>query len=364
MGLNRKGGKWPGGYRSLQSDGRELFVIERTIRKKRFHVSTRCHNWTSAMKQLERFEIDPANYKPEGEAPVAGLCMTAALLDEFWEYQVNKKSNSRKHANEKHNRLTEWMEDLGGRDLRKVNLRDHIKPAIERRKTCRQHRVIAIKSFFAWLRVEKNLLTTAEDCTLDLMVPQAQPEKRRRRKATDFKHVRAAAAFLPEKYLQCLQLLIATGWHVTELERFARQKESMIVVPHERTIAKDGRPVLGVLVTVHKMKELTRTPILNENQLRTAQEIKRRGTIPRFMNRHLREACKAAGVPAFTYGVMRHSVATWAIEAGASPDQVAEFLGHKDKRTTLRFYADVAVPTVAVNTNVLPDFVPEEPVLH
>jgi integrase len=312
------------------------------------------------MKQLERFESSPSTYRPEGELQAAGLVMTAALLDEFWEFQVSIKGTSRKHANEKHNRLIEWMEDFAGRDIRKVSLRDHVKPAIERRKTSRQHRIISLKSFFAWLRVEKNLITTAEDCTLDLPVPQAKPEKWKRRKVVDFKHVQAAAQHLPEKYLQCLQLLVATGWHVTELERFARQAESQIVVPHERTMAKDGRQVLGVLVTVHKLKELTRTPILNARQLNAAQEIKKRGTIPRYLNKHLKEACVAAGVPVFTFGVMRHSVATWAIESGAAPDQVAEFLGHKDKRTTLRFYADVAVPTVAVSTYVLPDFEPED----
>ncbi|QDE68580.1 hypothetical protein BHS09_17190 [Myxococcus xanthus] len=57
----------------------------------------------------------------------------------------------------------------------------------------------------------------------------------------------------------------------------------------------------------------------------------------------------AVGVPAFTFGVMRHSVTTWSVEQGAAPPLVPEFLNHKDKRTTQRFYTDVSVLTVQVS---------------
>jgi integrase len=57
------------------------------------------------------------------------------------------------------------------------------------------------------------------------------------------------------------------------------------------------------------------------------------------------------GIPVFTPGRLRHSVATWAIEAGADPASLAAFLGHKSPRTTRRFYATHAsppkVPTLA-----------------
>ena len=53
----------------------------------------------------------------------------------------------------------------------------------------------------------------------------------------------------------------------------------------------------------------------------------------------------------FSPGQYRHSVATWAVEAGADPAAVAAFLGHKSPATTKRFYATLAVcpkiPTLA-----------------
>lgn len=354
MPLNRKGGKWPGGYRSKQDDGRELFVIEKTIRGQRFHVSTRCHSWTSAMKQLERFETNPADYRPEGENRDGdALTMTDGLVEEFFNWQVDVRGNTKKHAKEMARRLADWIEDLGGRDLRRLNLRDHIKPALEKRKSSRQHRVIALKSFFSWLRKERHLLTSAQDCTLDISVPQAVPEKRKRRKVVEWERVAAAGAKLEGAYRDCLSLLVATGWHVTELERFVRNPAAQLVRPATETLSKEGKPVLAVLVTLHKIGEQTRTPLIHAAQVEAAERLRARGTIPRYLNRAVKEACEAAGVEPFTLGVMRHSVATWAIERGATPDQVAEFLNHRDRRTTLRFYADVAVPTVSVPTHTL-----------
>lgn len=332
--------RWPGGYVHPQKDGQPLFIIERRIRGQRFHVSTRCHSLRAAMKQLERFEADPLGYAPEGEAPEQGLQLTAELIVEFHGWQL-EKGNTRRHANDMGNRLADWVEDLGGKDLRQLTLRDDVKPAIERRRTNRAHRIIALKAFFAWLRKEKHLLRSAEDCTLDLPVPQAQPAKHRRRKAVALETVRAAAAVLAPAYRDMLVVLAGTGWHVTELERFARHPDSELVYARRED-------TLAVLVTKHKNKETTRTPVNDPEVLAAAERIRTRGELPRRANEAVRAACRSAGVAEFTLGVMRHSVATWAIEHGATPEKVAEFLDHKDKGTTLRFYADVAVPTVLV----------------
>lgn len=43
-------------------------------------------------------------------------------------------------------------------------------------------------------------------------------------------------------------------------------------------------------------------------------------------------------------GAARHCVATWAVDAGATYEQVAAYLGHKSSRTTRRHYATHAVP--------------------
>jgi site-specific recombinase XerD len=327
--------RWPGGRIHIQKDGRPLYVIARTIRGERFHLSTRAHNLTAAMKQLERFEADPHGYSPAGVEGDEPLMLTNELILEHHAWSLNVRRNSRHHANDVAHRLSEWMEELGRRDLRKLTMRNDIKPALNRWETNRQHRIIALKSFYAWLRKEKHLLISAEDPTLDLPVPQAIPEKHQRKKVVEQSRVRAAWRQLKGGYADMLEVLAATGMHVSELERFIRQPEAHLVY---------GKRPLATLVTRHKSGDWTRIPLSDAAQVRAAERLKERGTVPRWFRLHLKEACQRAGVEVFTPGVLRHSVATHAVQKGAKPADVADMLGHRDKRTTEKFYIDAAIP--------------------
>lgn len=345
--------RWPGGYVHKQKNGQSLFIIEREINERRFHVSTRAHNLRAAMKQLERFEANPGEYRPEGN-DADGLFLTSELIQEFRLWSKDVKRNGRRHVSTVSHRLAEWMDDLNGKDLRRLSLRDDLKPALDRHKKMRAYRIIALKSFCSWLRKEKGLLRTSEDATLDLPVPQGKPEKHTRRKAVSFEQVVGAAKHLEPIYRDTLNLLLGTGMHFSELCRFIKQPESELIVPKEKTVTTDARPVEAVLVTKHKSGDWTRIPLTEKAHVDSAARLREGGVIPKKPNVALRAACDAAKVPTFTLGVIRHSVATWAIERGATPDAVAEFLGHKDRRTTLKFYADVSVPTRSVPVHTLP----------
>lgn len=335
----KDGDRWPGGRIHVQKDGRPLFIIERRVNRRRFHVSTRCHAWGPAMKQLERFEANPSEYRPEG-GEGDPLTLTDQIILEYGDYLLDTKGTTAKHAREMCSRLGDWAEDLDGRDLRRLSLRDDIKAALDRRGVGRAHRIIAIKSFMAWLRKERHLLTSAQDVTLDVVVPQAVPEKWKRRKAVPFKDVQAVMRHLAPAYRDVLHVLAASGFHVTELERLVRNPESEIVY-------KKGR-VRAVLRARHKIGEPTTTPIKDAGALAAAERLRARGTMPRRLNAALRAACRAAKVAEFTAGVMRHTVATWLIDRGEIPALVSQFLNHKDPRTTRRFYTDVSIPSADV----------------
>lgn len=349
---------WPG-YVHRQKNGLSLFIIERKIRGRRFHVSTGAHTITAAKAQLERFEADPVGYDPRG-GDGEKLQLTDKLIEE-WEAFSLGRGNGRAYTRDHGRKLAVWLLKFGGADLRKLNLRQ-LREGL-RGLSARKHRIIAIKSFFTWLRTEKGLITTAQDATLDLKVPQASPEKHRRRKVVPWQNVEKVLAYLEAKATEdaarlrtpndklepgvdakrrrdCLLLLTATGWHVTELERFIRGGE---------VLRQAGGDVLAVLVVRHKGGDFARTPLTHREHLDAAERLRASGEVPRNLQKEHVATCLAAKVPAFGLGVMRHSVATWAVEAGAAPEQVARFLGHKDKRTTERFYVDVAVPT-----NVIP----------
>lgn len=357
-----RGKRWAGGYIRHEADGSAVFIIERQVGGQRFHVSTRCHDEKAATAQLARFEANPAGYNPAGEAPEAGLLLTVELIDEFHVWHL-ASGTTRKHARSAARMLGQWMVAFGSRDLRRLELPE-LKAALARWSTSRQHRIIALKVFFKWLRQEKGLLRHAQDPTLDLPVPQGSPEKHRRRKATDWNLVREAFPYLSPRMQDVLQFFSATGWHVSEVERFVRNPQAHIDTPGVE-VSGPGGVVLGVLVNWHKTKKWTRTSIVHQAHLDAIRRLKDAGTLPRKMNEQVRAAVEKADAKRrefdptwkdrepFTVGVMRHSVATWGVELGATAEEAAAHLDHADKRTTERFYLDLRVPKPAIPTRVL-----------
>jgi integrase len=337
---------WDGGWIHRQADGRPLYIIEKQRQGRRFHISTRCNSESAAYKHWERFQADPWEYEremKEGREPEEGLFLTADLVLAFREWLLTRpeKPTTIQYAQKATRYLTDWIDDLEGRDLRKLEL-----PLLKQKMNARpdrQGRTVAIKSFCSWLRKERHLLDRRDDVTLGLLIPQSSPEKHRRRKAVELERVRAVLPYLPDHARDMLVVAAGTGWHFRELQRFVQETESDIV-----DINRDG--VLAVLVVRHKSGKWTRTPVLDEDVLAAARRLRAPGVAAKTTNAYqlLRDACDKAGVPRFTWGVMRHTVATWAVQMGALPEVVSQFLGHESKRTTERFYIDVAVPSAHV----------------
>jgi integrase len=330
---------WVGGYVSAGKRG-PVFVIERRIAGVYFHVSTRCRTERGAMKALERFEANPEGYRPEGEPEREPLLLTPELVADYRAWMLDTKHNTEAWVNDVTRYLGDWADDLGEDDIRDTSIAQ-LKAMLDARKTSRRHRIEAVKAFCSWLRKERGLLRHAEDPTLDLPVPPSVAERLRRRKVVEPARVLAVLPWLPDASRDVLSLLSGTGGHISEVRRFAAEGE--LVRP------ASGEP-LAVLVVRHKSGELTRTPIQHREHLEAAERIRARGHIPSnwTLNEHLRRACAAAGVPVFPMGVMRHTVATLAVEQGATPAQVSEFLGHRSQATSKKFYIDVATPTVSI----------------
>lgn len=348
MGKKRK---WLGGYARTEADGRETFIIERRINRQRYHISTRCHGERQALEQLRRFEADPNNYRPQGDEPTAPLRLTPELLIEFRDWQVAKGVTER-HAYYTGKYLADWLEDFGSLDLRNVSLREHVDPVLRRRKSAAK-RIAALKVLYKWLRTVLRVLVTSEDATLDLLVPQASPEKRRRRKAVDQSVVAAMLEGLPDRYRDVLLFTACTGWHRSEVERFIKDPRSELIELAPEQVERDG--CLAVARTWHKGKTWTATPLRTEQQVEVAKRIRARGTFPRKFNEELRRVATHLGIQYFPLGVMRHSFATWHEGAGADMSRVAKALDHKDERTTKLFYADHNVPRSDLPAVEFPD---------
>jgi integrase len=331
--------RWLGGYVSRGKRG-PAYVIERVFHGEKFHISTKCRTERAALDELARFEADPFNYRPQAGA--SGMVMlTDELILAFREWMTTRREPApagREWAYNCARLLFDWMEDFGGKDLRRLSVSRDIEPALDERKTSRMHRVEALKSFCTWLRRTERL-KRAEDPTLDLPVPKSTASKRE--KVVEPERVRAVLPHLEQEPRDVLLLQSGTALHVSEVRRFAESGELL-----EGEIAG----YVGRLVMRHKRGTSHVVGLLFPELLDAARRIKARGRIPRNdeLAKAMKAACAAAGVTQFRNGNIRNSVLTWAHALGADMQRLADFAGHRSKSTTADFYVRSATPPAAL----------------
>lgn len=347
MTKGKRAGAWPGGRIWEAADGTRTYVIRRKVAGRAYEVSTRCTSLRAAMAQLARFEADPEGYDPSG-GKGERLTLDLDRARAFLRWSLEEKGNSAAWVRQQKRYLAWWMERLGGLDLRRVTLRDHILPALDG-VTARRHRIEVIKAFYSWLRRERAALTAAEDPTYGaLPVPQLRPEQWVRPKAFLREAHAAVMATLTGPWPDLLAVLAGTGWHVTELSRFAR---AGVVADLPSSASREHGAAAVLVCPRRKSGEEQRTPVSAEVAEAARRVLKRGGFSVVRLYMSVNAACRAAGVEPYSPGQYRHSVATWAVEQGADPAAVAAFLGHKSASTTRRFYATLAVvpkvPTLA-----------------
>ncbi|HEY2028977.1 MAG TPA: tyrosine-type recombinase/integrase [Myxococcales bacterium] len=334
-------GVWDGGYIHEDKRGRRVYVIRQQINGKRYEISTRTFTERAALEQWKRFQSDPEGYDPRGEVRQQPLYLDEKLAEAFLGHSRRDKENTAKWVREQKVVLAWWAKELHGVDLRGASLRDDILPALERAPG-RYRSVTVIKGLYSWLRRVRRDITLDDDPTAAgaLVVPAPKRERTRAPKAVPREHVELAREHLVSTYRDALDLQAETGWHVTEVQRFAADGDC-----EPASSAQKEQGIAGVLVVRHKSGDQHRTAV-SARTLAAAQRLRDRGglSIAWYM-RAIKSACKAAGLKKpFGPGQMRHSVATWAVEAGADIATVSTFLGHRSPLTTKRFYATHATP--------------------
>lgn len=323
--------QWPGGYVRRGAKGRKSHIIRRRINGVLYEVSTRCSSLRAAMKELDRFEADPPGYIPGGDVQ-GTLYLDAQLVSRFLAAHVD---NSRPWLTRQKKLLAWWSSQLRGVDLRRATLRDHILPALEDAPG-KPPRIAVIKRLYSWLR-ELDMLEASQDPTLGkLKIPQAKVSQIDRSKVIPREHYEAARRHLIGIYRDGMDVLAGTGWHTTELQRFA--KAGVVEAYHGED--PQGAAVLEVL---HKSGIPHRT-IVTAEVAAAARRLREHGgiSLSRFHSAVV-GACKAAGVPKFTPGRFRHTIATLATESGHD-ELASRFLGHRSATTTRRFYSTRATP--------------------
>lgn len=337
--LNREGGTWEGGYVSVGARERKTYVIERRFKGRRFHVSTGCHDRRSALGQLDRFERNPFGYKPEGERADAGLHVTDEDVKRYITWTRKVKGNTREHAREVKRYLTHWLLDLGDVDWRHLRL-PRLKEILAARKTSRGYRIAALKAFCRWLREEEGTLTSAQDVTRDLASVQAVPERMRREKVVSKTVVERVMSLVSEKARALMIVRGSTGIHGTEIRRILRGENAVLDV--FATPTADGCVALARFL--HKSQRWDRKRIETQQGLDALNFLLKQGFRERVINAEIKAACLKLEIEPFTLSVLRHSWGTWHVAAGVDEEAVAKGYGHQTKKTSERFYIQVAVP--------------------
>lgn len=354
MSLNRKGGTWAGGYISLGARARKTYVLERKVNGQRFHVSTRTHDERAALRHLDRFESNPLVYRPVGEEGDGPLRISVDDVDRYVKWSRQEKGNTREHVREVKRYLSHWVDDLGGADWRGLKV-SALKRCLDERKTARAYRIASIKAFCAWLREERGVLTSEQDATRDLASIQATPEKQRREKKVPKAVVEQLLAakvkgtdtpLLDDRTRNFLLVKAVTGFHHTEIMRIVRGQNATIEELDETAASRAGCP--AVVRFIHKNGDAVVKRVETQQLLDALRALEARGFTMRRVNAAIGEACRELKLEEWTAGVLRHSWGTWHVEGGATIEAVAAGYSHKSKRTTERFYVQVAVPGAAL----------------
>jgi integrase len=330
-----------GGRARTDSKGRTVYVIRKQVNGRRYEVSTRKHTLSAAFIELERFEKNPDAYVPGGGPAGAPIYLSTDLARDFLAWSLNEKRNTAKWVGQQRLYLAWWASALAGVNLRGASLRDRILPKLAG-QPAKAQKIATLKVLYSWLRTVRHDIITAEDPTFgQLSVPQARPEQLRRVKALPRDHLTLAVEHLAsDRWRDLLRVLAGTGMHVAELERFATDGAVEPLPRDGRAEGAEG----AIVIPSTKAGDPLRVAVGAE-VLAAAKRVLEAGAFDRaHFDKAVTSACAAAGIPRFGAGQLRHSVATWAVNAGADPATVSSFLGHKSPRTTKKFYATHATP--------------------
>lgn len=343
---------WHAGRVWRTSAGRLSFYIRRDGKD----VATGSTTLQGALVALERFEKtgDPR------EPAASPVTLDDELAKEYLDAS-KAKGNSITWRRSQRQHLAWWVECLGGRDLRAgrrgavsiATIRDALADA-----TSARQREAVLRALYTYLR-GRDRIATAEDPTYGKprITPGGRPAQEKTDKTLDAADVDTTIGYLDtvwkgrgktdgerdrrgRRWGDLLRLLDGTGMHVTEAARFAASGE-VVPLPAGRKVTEEEAAV--VVVPLHKSGAPYRVAV-SAATADAAKRVRAAGpfSVAIFYN-VLREAAANTGAKVLP-GRFRHTLATSAVNAGATVEQVGNYLGHKSAATTKKFYSTLGVP--------------------
>lgn len=341
------GARWEHGRVWIGKDGAATFYIESRRGGPPFLRKTGVHSEREALVEWSRFCDDPTNYVPADERKVAAkgkppLPLDDALITEYVEWLRDVQNCTSKWCNDKKNYLAFWLEGLAKRaklDLRRLDKRTVLAVCPHGTKA-RPNRIAALKSLYRYLRDPEQrmaykpaaeTLTAAEDVMIDFSVPQRAPAqsmgKESKKKPVTKAQLATVLLALEGHQRDALMLLVGTGWRGEEIPRFAAEGEIEDADPVEKEQGICG--TIGVFGRKRTQRRWKKVQIRDPRVIAAAKRLKEYGTFSLGrLDKAIRAAAKNAGIAAFGYGRIRHTVAGYAKSQGERVDIVAQAIGN------------------------------------
>lgn len=168
---------WVGGRVWRDQAGRRTFIIRKSMRGKRWEVSTRCSTERAAIKALERFEHDPEGFQAGEDVIADSLALDEKLVDQFIAYSRDVKGNTPRWCDVQKRLLDSWRQELAGKSLKRLDLGRDVIPHLDGVRELK-NRIATLKALFGWLRKVRHLITSNQDALATCLF--RRPSLRRR----------------------------------------------------------------------------------------------------------------------------------------------------------------------------------------
>jgi integrase len=293
---------------------------------------------TEAMAELASFLRNPVAYAGRQGVGRSGVAVLGPALIAEYVAHLEEKKRTPDWVKWQRACLGWWRRHLGSTPVASLTIAAvalHLRGKAGRDIPGARHRREALKAISSWC---------AKTGRIEGLSPLAAwpvgtvaPAQWTRPKTIPEQAVEAIAVALPEPWRWAWRLQAATGWHTSEVWRFAASGET------------NGRA--GTCTTRHKSGKPHSTRVTAE-VMEAAERLRAAGVgeadhRPRLYAEAVKAATKALALPDYRAGWLRHTLATAALERGHTPDAVGAFLGHTSGAMVRRVYGvTAAAPSV------------------
>jgi len=357
--------RWRGGRVMETKDGRQRWVLERSVARHRASITLNVTSEEDALAELALFQRDPAKYILQARQEKAqrgadlrdGVFLSPALFDELATHQ-EAEGASAKHVSDTKHYLGVWLEKLGpSADLRLMTasavtkvLDGQCKP---KQRSKRRQLMSALGTVCAYLKPRGLDPAQSPARWLEWKKVKPIPAKLGKRRHHGKGVLEACYASLAPQWMRdTLRLMVCYGLHLTEVQRIAAGTNADLAdVDHPQIKGKVG--------FFHEKAKRTHIISLDGPALAAAKRLRKAGRAPNDgeLRRALLAASTAASCDVVQPAFLRHSFVTLGkqggrlvkpSDGGLSLEEIAAITGHTNTRTTRDFYDASDVPPMVI----------------